>query len=70
MKNLLLVILFSSAIYGAVSKDSTKIYVIYTYKYNERVIEKIFLRKENAQKYCDTYKESHNYTFEEMDLTE
>jgi hypothetical protein len=36
----------------------------------EPIIERIFLKKEHAQKYCDTYKESHNYTFEEVTITE
>ena len=56
--------------YAATMPDPIKVYVIYTYKFNERIIEKIFLKKENAQKYCDTYKESHNYTFEELSITE
>jgi len=25
---------------------------------------------ENAQKYCDTYKESHNYTYKEISISE
>lgn len=47
-----------------------KVYVIYSYKYNEKIIEKIFVKKENAQKYCEVYKDSHNYTFEELSLLE
>ena len=47
-----------------------KVYVIYSYKYNEKIIEKIFVKKENAQKYCEAYKDSHNYTFEELSLLE
>jgi len=50
--------------------EPIKLYVIYTYKFNERVIEKIYMKKENAQKYCDTYKDSHNYTFEELTISE
>lgn len=56
--------------YAATMPEPIKLYVIYTYKFNERVIEKIFIKKENAQKYCDTYKESHNYTFEEITVSE
>ena len=31
---------------------------------------KVYLKKENAQKYCDMYKDSHNYSVEEKELTE
>ena len=56
--------------YAATMPEPIKLYVIYTYKFNERVIEKIYIKKENAQKYCDMYKESHNYSVEERELTE
>ena len=56
--------------YAVTLPEPVKVYVIYTYKFNERVIEKIFIRKENAQKYCDTFKENHNYTFEELTISE
>ena len=62
--------LFACFAYAATLPEPIKLYVIYTYKFNERVIEKIFIKKENAQKYCDTYKESHNYTFEEISISE
>ena len=62
--------LFACFAYAATLPEPIKLYVIYTYKFNERVIEKIFIKKENAQKYCDTYKESHNYTFEEITVSE
>jgi hypothetical protein len=56
--------------YAATMPEPIKLYVIYTYKFNERVIEKIYIKKENAQKYCDMYKEHHNYTFEELTISE
>ena len=62
--------LFVCFSYAATSPEPIKLYVIYTYKFNERVIDKIFIKIENAQKYCDTYKESHNYTFEEITVSE
>lgn len=55
---------------SAVNLVYMKVYVIYSYKYNEKIIEKIFVKKENAQKYCEAYKDSHNYTFEELSLLE
>lgn len=62
--------LFTAFAYAVTLPEPVKVYVIYTYKFNERVIEKIFIRKENAQKYCDTFKENHNYTFEELTISE
>ena len=62
--------LFACVAYAATLPEPIKLYVIYTYKFNERVIEKIYIKKENAQKYCDTFKESHNYTFEEITISE
>ena len=32
--------------------------------------EKVYLVKENAQKYCNMYKDSHNYIIEEHTLSE
>lgn len=56
--------------YAATLPEPIKLYVVYSYKFDERTIQKIFLKKENAKKYCDTYKESHNYTFEEVTVNE
>jgi len=47
-----------------------KVYLIMSYRGNDLAIEKVYLKKENAQKYCDMYKESHNYSVEERELTE
>jgi hypothetical protein len=41
-----------------------------SYRGNDLSIEKVYLKKENAQKYCDMYKDSHNYSVEERELTE
>jgi len=62
--------LFACFAYAATLPEPVKLYVIYTYKFNERVIEKIFIKKENAQKYCDMFKDSHDYTFEEVTVKE
>jgi hypothetical protein len=48
----------------------TKVYLIMSYRGNDLSIEKVYLKKENAQKYCDMYKDSHNYSVEERELTE
>lgn len=73
MKNIFFSLLIIGNIIAASSAANIvymKVYVIYSYKYNDKVIEKIFVKKENAQKYCEMYKESHNYTYEELNLLE
>lgn len=73
MKKLFLILLLIGNIIAAspaVNLVYMKVYVIYSYKYNEKIIEKIFVKKENAQKYCEAYKDSHNYTYEELSLLE
>ena len=73
MKKLLLTFLIIGGVIAANSAANLvymKVYVIYSYKYNDKIIEKIFVKKENAQKYCEAYKDSHNYTFEELSLLE
>jgi hypothetical protein len=47
-----------------------KVYLILSYRGNDVAIEKVYLKKGNAQKYCDMYKDSHNYSVEEKELTE
>ena len=36
----------------------------------DRSIHKIFLSEKAAKKYCDNYKENHNYEYEVLELTE
>lgn len=62
--------LFACFAYAATLPEPVKLYVIYTYKFNERVIEKIYIKKENAQKYCEQFKDNHDYTFEEVTVKE
>ena len=69
MKYLILILIAAASI-AAVNDLKLKIYYVITYRSNERVIEKVYLKKENAQKYCDMYKDSHNYSVEERELTE
>jgi hypothetical protein len=47
-----------------------KVYLITSYRSNDLIIEKIYLKKENAEKYRDMFKDSHNYSVEEKELTE
>jgi hypothetical protein len=53
-----------------IEPPKTKVYLIMSYRGNDLSIEKVYLKKENAQKYCDMYKDSHNYSVEERELTE
>ena len=47
-----------------------KIYCIISYRTGDRTIEKIYMKRDNAKKYADMYKDSHNYEIEEIELTE
>jgi hypothetical protein len=69
MKYLILILIAAISI-AAVNDLKLKIYYVITYRSNERVIEKVYLKKENAQKYINTFKENHNYELEEATLTE
>lgn len=66
----LIVILIAAASIAAVNDLKLNIYYVITYRSNERVIEKVYLKKENAQKYINTFKDNHNYELEETTLTE
>ena len=37
---------------------------------SDRSIHRVFLTEKSAKKYCDTYKDSHNYELEPLVLTE
>jgi hypothetical protein len=53
-----------------VEPPKLKVYLITSYRGSDLTIEKVYLKKENAEKYRDMYKESHNYSVEERELTE
>ena len=54
----------------SVEPPKIKVYLITSYRGSDLTIEKVYLKKENAEKYRDMYKESHNYSVEERELTE
>ena len=54
----------------SVEAPKIKVYLITSYRGNDLTIEKVYLKKENAEKYRDMYKDSHNYSVEERELTE
>jgi len=70
MSKIILACLLSLFITVTVEPPKTKVYLIMSYRGNDLSIEKVYLKKENAQKYCDMYKDSHNYSVEERELTE
>lgn len=47
-----------------------KVYFIISSRTGDRTIEKVYLVRENAEKYCMMYKDSHNYIIEEHQLSE
>ena len=53
-----------------VEPPKIKLYLITSYRGSDLIIEKIYLKKENAEKYRDMFKDSHNYSVEERELTE
>lgn len=61
------IILFLTA---ATSNNSLKLYLVVSSRLNDRTVEKIFLYRTNAVKYIETYKESHNYGLEEININE
>ena len=64
------IILFTAFAYAATLPEPVKVYLIVSSRTGEYTIEKIYLRKENAEKYCEMFKDSHNYVIEERKLTE
>jgi hypothetical protein len=70
MSKVILACLLGLFITVTVEPPKTKVYLIISYRGNDLSIEKVYLKKENAQKYCDMYKDSHNYSVEERELTE
>ena len=62
-------VLIASEIIKEVKIEPITIYVIRNGD-SDRSIHKVFLTEKSAKKYCDTYKESHNYECEVLVLTE
>ena len=70
VKKILLIWVLLLVVAATVDPPKVKVYLIMSYRGNDLSIEKVYLKKENAEKYRDMYKESHNYTVEERVLTE
>jgi hypothetical protein len=70
MSKIILVCLLALIYVATIRQHKTKVYLILSYRANDLSIERVFLKKKNAEKYCDMYKNSHNYSIEERELTE
>ena len=70
MKSFLFYILLITVAYATTVTDPIKVYFVISSRTGDRTIEKVYLVKENAQKYCNMYKDSHNYIIEEHTLSE
>lgn len=70
MKSFLFYILLITVAYASTVTDPIKVYFVISSRTGDRTIEKVYLVKENAQKYCNMYKDSHNYIIEEHTLSE
>ena len=70
MKSFLFYILLITVAYASTITDPIKVYFVISSRTGDRTIERVYLVKENAQKYCDMYKDSHNYIIEEHKLSE
>ncbi len=64
------IMLFAAFAYAATLPEPVKVYLIVSSRSGDYTIEKIFLIKQNAEKYRDMYKDHHNYVIEERNLTE
>lgn len=70
MKTKIMFLLFALGCFANVATQPLKIYIVYTFKYNDKVVEKFYLKKSNAEKYCEMFKENHDYKVEEVTITE
>lgn len=68
MKFFLLIFLITG--YASTVTEPVKVYFVISGRTGDRTIERVYLLKDNAEKYCNMYKDSHNYTIEEHKLSE
>ena len=70
MKSLLFSIVLITVAYASTITEPIKVYFVVSSRSGDRTIERVYLIKENAEKYCNMYKDSHNYSIEEHKLNE
>ncbi len=70
MKSLIFSIVLITVAYASTITEPIKVYFVVSSRSGDRTIERVYLIKENAEKYCNMYKDSHNYSIEEQKLSE
>ena len=70
MKSLMFSIVLITVAYASTITEPIKVYFVVSSRSGDRTIERVYLIKENAEKYCNMYKDSHNYSIEEHKLSE
>jgi len=75
MKSLMFIVVTISTLYTATISanilfEPVTVYYVVSSRSGDRTIERVYLIKENAEKYCNMYKDSHNYSIEEHKLSE
>lgn len=70
MKSLIFSIVLITFAYASTITEPIKVYFVVSSRTGDRTIERVYLIKENAEKYCNMYKDSHNYSIEEHKLSE
>lgn len=70
MKKYLIIFSLLAALGMATKQQSIKLYFIISSRNGDKTIEKVFLIKQNAIKYSQAYKDSHNYSIEEVQIDE
>jgi len=70
MKSLIFSVVLITVTYASTITEPIKVYFVVSSRSGDRTIERVYLLKENAEKYCNMYKDSHNYSIEEHKLSE
>ena len=75
MKSLMFIVVTISTLYTATISanilfEPVTVYYVVSSRSGDRTIERVYILKENAEKYCNMYKDSHNYSIEEHKLSE
>jgi hypothetical protein len=70
MKSLIFSVVLITVAYASTIAEPIKVYFVVSSRSGDRTIERVYLLKENAEKYCNMYKDSHNYSIEEHKLSE
>jgi len=70
MKSLMFSVVLITGVCMNTITEPIKVYFVVSSRSGDRTIERVYILKENAEKYCNMYKDSHNYSIEEHKLSE